>query len=70
LQDRLIDTETLPTVEHQAHVRFLLGNIGRDIETRESVYLLECYHIPMALALSDDVNHRIGSDRAFSIHLK
>jgi hypothetical protein len=28
---------------------------------RESIHLLECYHIPMALALSDDVNHRIGS---------
>ena len=33
LQDGLINTETLSTIEHQAHVRFLLGNIGRDIET-------------------------------------
>jgi hypothetical protein len=33
LQDWFIHTEILPTIEHQAHIRSLLGNIGRDIET-------------------------------------
>ena len=33
LQDGFINTEILPTIEHQAHIRSLLGNIGRDIET-------------------------------------
>lgn len=33
LEDGFINTEILPTIEHQAHVRSLLGNIGRDIET-------------------------------------
>ena len=34
LEDWFINREILPTIEHQTHIRSLLGNIGRNIETR------------------------------------
>ena len=33
LEDWFINTEILPAIEYQAHIRSLLGNIGGDIET-------------------------------------
>jgi hypothetical protein len=44
LEDWFINTEILPTIEHQAHIRSLLGNIGQDIETSVNLdfYVYAC----------------------------
>lgn len=33
LEDRVVDAEALSTMERQAHIGFLLGDVGRDMQT-------------------------------------